>query len=240
VVDVSSNAACLELLRVFDFAYAGSRIALPLGAQRLLAMLALNSDGMCRGAAAEQLWPDCPPSRAAANLRTALCQGRQACSATVIDSIGQRLRLAPSVRVDLSEAWESARQVIAGFTQLPPDCDTYVVGLTRELLPNWSDHWLALERERWDQMRIHALESLAKQFQTAEQYLPGLQVALAAIAVDQIRETAHRIVIEIHVAEGNVASALMHYRHYQALLEQELDVAPSQQMTRLVETLISV
>ena len=33
---------------------------------------------------------------------------------------------------------------------------------------------MLLERERWDQMRVYALEILAQQFQAAERYLPAL------------------------------------------------------------------
>ncbi|MFE0193355.1 BTAD domain-containing putative transcriptional regulator [Streptomyces sp. NPDC059008] len=236
---MNSNSAYLELLRTFEFAYAGSRIPLPLGAQRLLALLALQKHGVYRGAAAEQLWPDCTPSRAAANLRSALCPVRRIRSATVIDSAGQRLRLSPSVDVDLDAMRKTAQRVIAGLSPLPADCDALVGELNRELLPGWPDDWLMLERERWDQARLHALESLAQQLQEAGEYLPALQTALTAIAIDPIRETAHRIIVEIHIAEGNIACALKRYHTYRELLQQELEVAPSQQMTRLVEEVIS-
>lgn len=68
-----------------------------------------------------------------------------------------------------------------------------------------------------------------------EHYLPALQ---AAIAVDPIRETAHRIVIEVHIAEGNVAGAIKRYHDYRAFLRRELKVVPSPQMTRLVQNLL--
>jgi len=119
------------------------------------------------------------------------------------------------------------------------DSDALVDGLSRELLPHWSDDWLILERERWDQLRLHTLESLAQQLRTAGRYLPALQTALAAIAIEPIRETAHRIVIEVHIAEGNVASALKHYQHYRAILQRELGVGPSQRMVQLVRALMT-
>jgi DNA-binding SARP family transcriptional activator len=42
----------------------------------------------------------------------------------------------------------------------------------------------------------------------------------------------------VHIAEGNMASALRHYQRYRALLHRELGVAPSPRMTRLVRPLI--
>lgn len=236
---VNSRSAYLELLNAFEFAYAGSRIPLPLGGQRLLALLALQKSGVYRGAASEQLWPDCTPSRAAANLRSALCQVRRIRSRTVIDSVGQRLGLAACVEVDLDEARQAAQQVIVGLSPLPADCEALVAELSRKLLPGWNDDWLTLERERWDQLRLHALESLAQQLRVTQQYLPAIQAALTAIAIDPFRETAHRIIVETHIAEGNVACALKRYHTYRELLQQELDVAPSQHMTRLVEKMIS-
>ncbi|WP_229848444.1 AfsR/SARP family transcriptional regulator, partial [Kitasatospora griseola] len=182
----------------------------------------------------------CAPCRAAANLRSALCQGRTAGSATVIDSIGQRLRLSPTVCVDLHERWEWARLIIGGLNELPYSCDELIDGLRPELLPGWPEEWLTLDRERWDLMRLHALESLAQQFQAAQWYVPALQTALAAIAIDPIRETAHRRVIEIHIAEGNPASAIKRYRDYQDFLRRELNVAPSSQMDELVGELTGV
>jgi DNA-binding SARP family transcriptional activator len=229
----------LELLRTFEVTNAGCRIALPLGAQRLLAFLALQNDGAHRAAAAEQLWPDCTPYRAAANLRSALCQGRRLGCVTAIETVGPRLTLSPTVRVDLYRVRESARQVIEGVQPLPIDWACLVSDLGRDLLPGWVEDWLILERERWDQMRVYALEGLAQQFQAAGQYLPALQAALAAMAVDPIRESAHRIVIEVHLAEGNVANALKRYHDYRAYLRRELNVAPSPQMTQLVQGLTS-
>ncbi|MFE2023232.1 BTAD domain-containing putative transcriptional regulator [Streptomyces sp. NPDC059499] len=235
---MSTNRARLEILKPFEFTYASNRICVPLGAQRLLAFLALQGDGAHRAAAAEQLWPDCTPFRAAANLRSALCQARRVESLTVIDCFGPRLLLSRSINVDLHGVWESGRQVMAGMTPLPECWDALIADLGRELLPGWAEDWLVLERSRWDQMRVYTLESLGQQFQAAGQYLPALQASLAAMAVDPLRETAHRIAIEVHIAEGNVASAIKRYQDYRSFLERELRVAPSIQMTQLVQDLM--
>ncbi|MGW6793855.1 AfsR/SARP family transcriptional regulator [Streptomyces chartreusis] len=234
---MSRNDLCLELLRPFEVTNAGCRISLPLGAQRLLAFLALQNDGAHRAAVAERLWPDCTPFRAAANLRSALCQGRRLGCVTAIESVGPRLLLSPAIQVDLHRVRASARQVMEQGQPLPTDWADLVNDLSRELLPGWAEEWLMWERDSWDQMRVYALEDLAQQFQATQQYLPALQAALAAMTVDPIRETAHRIVIEVHLAEGNVASALKRYRDYRAFLRRELNVRPSQQMTQLVRDL---
>lgn len=228
----------IELLRGFEVTDAGEHIHLPVGAQHLLAFLALHTDGVLRGAAAEQLWPDCTHCRATANLRSALYHARRHGPAITIESAGQRLWLSPSVRVDLRAAWHRARQVATGQGQLPAGWEGLADDLSAEPLPGWEEEWLTLERERWDQLRLYALEGLARQLCSAERYLPALQAALGAIAIDPVRETAHRIVVEVHLAEGNAASALRSYQHYRAFLQRELNVSPSPKMTVLVQNLL--
>ncbi|MFE5593821.1 BTAD domain-containing putative transcriptional regulator [Streptomyces sp. NPDC056549] len=233
---MSSNGVCLELLGAFELSYAGCRIPLPSGAQRLLALLAVHAAGVYRGAAAERLWPDCSPSRASANLRTALCHGRRAGPLPTVECVDRRLRLAPLVDVDLHRARCSAQDAI-GEGPPPDDPEALSATLGEELLPEWPDEWLVLERERWDQVRLHALEGLAQRLRRDGEYLAALQTALTATGIDPIRETAHRILIEIHIEEGNTACAVKRYEAYRRLLRQELEVEPSPLMTRLVQDL---
>ncbi|MFD3996247.1 BTAD domain-containing putative transcriptional regulator [Streptomyces sp. NPDC058548] len=204
-----------------------------------MALLALNAaGGVYRGAAAERLWPDCSPSRASANLRTALCHGRRAGSVTTVECVDHRLRLAPVVEVDLHTVRGLAQGAVADAPP-PDDPEPLVAKLGEELLPSFPDEWLLVERERWDQVRLHALESLAQRLRRDGEYLAALQTALTATQIDPIRETAHRILIEIHIAEGNTACAVKRYKEYQLLLRRELEVEPSPLMTRLVQDLTS-
>ncbi|WP_345657316.1 AfsR/SARP family transcriptional regulator [Streptomyces siamensis] len=145
--------------------------------------------------------------------------------------------MSPLVQVDVLQIRDSARQSVDTPTPLPTDSETLIEAFTRDLLPGWPDEWLQADRERWDQMRLYSLEGLAQQMLTAQQYLHALQAALAATAIDPIRETAHRIVIEIHIAEGNVANAVQCYHQYKAYLQRELKVSPSPQMTDLLQGL---
>ncbi|MFD9030635.1 BTAD domain-containing putative transcriptional regulator [Streptomyces sp. NPDC059567] len=105
------------------------------------------------------------------------------------------------------------------------------------MLPGWDDEWLLLERERWDQLRLYALEALAQRFQSEGRHLSALQTSLVAASIDPYRETPHRIAVEVHLAEGNPACAVKRYHDYRRLLQAELKVAPSDRLTRLVRDL---
>ncbi|WP_371640953.1 AfsR/SARP family transcriptional regulator [Streptomyces virginiae] len=231
-----SQGAHLEILRPFQVTCGGRRVAVSHAAQRLLAFLALHREGMDRRAVAEQLWPDCTPCRAAANLRSALCQGRRVGPVPPIDSLDHSLTLATSFSVDFHDAWDAAYRLVSGECKLP-DGDGLVADLSQVLLPGWDDEWLLLHRERCDQLRLYALEALAQHFQTEGRHLSALQASLAAVSIDPFRETPHRIAVEVHLAEGNVASAVKRYQEYRRLLQAELQVAPSPQLTRLVRDL---
>lgn len=240
-MNTQKNDVLLTLLGGFQLSI-GDSFLIPLGAQRLLAILALQDGQLDKAAATERLWPDSRKDRAAANFRAALWRGKRAGSVTLIHCVGQRLHLAPSVRVDLYELLRKARQIVepSPRTSEGPGHQEIIDGLSRELLPTWTDDWLLPERARWDQVRLHTLETLAQQFLTAQDYLTALEAALAAVAIEPIRESAHRLVLKVHIAEGNSACAMKHYHRYRGLLQRELGVKPSRQMVELIHSLTSV
>jgi DNA-binding SARP family transcriptional activator len=215
---------------------------MPLGAQRLLALLALEDGVIERATATERLWPDCGKRRAAANFRSALWQSRRATSAPLIDCTGPRLRLDLRVQVDLHEVLRKARHIVGSSLSASdgPGHQEVIDSLSRELLPAWSDDWLLPERTRWDQVRLHTLEMLAQRFLTSQNYLTALEAAFTAVAIDPIRESAHRLVLKVHIAEGNTACAMKHYHGYRGLLHRELGVKPSRQMVELIQPLVSI
>ncbi len=227
----------ITLLGGFHCGHAGRHIPLPLGAQRLVALLALQRNAVHRATAGERLWPDHTRGRASANLRSALWRCRQVGDTPLIDLDGKRLRLAHAVVIDVHEV---KRQVGADNDgSHAPTWESLVDTLGRDLLPDWSDDWLVLERERWDQLRLHALEDLGQELLRREQYTAALQAAFVAIAIESTRETAHRLVIQVHLAEGNTATALKHYQRYRGLLSRELGVSPTDRLNRLVLPLLS-
>jgi DNA-binding SARP family transcriptional activator len=231
----------VALLGGFQLSVDRQSVDLPLGAQRLLAYLAVG-ERTHRALAAERLWPDCLPRRVAANLRSALWRARAATSSSdgLVYSAGPRIRLGEHVVVDLNDMHARARNpdryAIRAITDR--ELEMLLDVLNRELLPGWSDEWLLIARERWNQVRLHTLESLAEQLLAAEQYLPAMDTALMAVSIEPIREAAHRTIIEIHTAEGNLSSALTHYQQYRALLQRELATTPSERMLALVRAIL--
>jgi DNA-binding SARP family transcriptional activator len=88
------------------------------------------------------------------------------------------------------------------------------------------------------QARLHALDDMCARYLRRGNARAALEAGLAAIRVDPLRESAHRRVIEVHLAEGNAAEALRQYQLYRRALREELGLAPSGQIRRLVAPLL--
>ncbi len=108
-----------------------------------------------------------------------------------------------------------------------------------ELLPGWYDEWVTVERERYRQLRLHALEEVCDRLLRHGQYPQALMVVLAAVSGEPLRESAHRLVVRAHVGEGNISEAVRHYHHYTAMLRAELGVTPTHEMVALVAEWLS-
>ncbi|SDD48237.1 DNA-binding transcriptional activator of the SARP family [Geodermatophilus telluris] len=207
---------------------------LPPSVQRLVAHLCL-AGGPARTAVSGRLWPDVPEERARASLRSALWRLRRTVPGLLDDS-GSRLRLAPGVRTDVRDLQAWAERVCdpgAG----PLRAALPAPALLGDLLPGWYDDWVLLERDRLQQLRLHALETVAARLGEAGRYAEALQAAYLAIRTEPLRESAHRTVVRVHLAEGNLAEALRAHDVFAGLLREELGVAPTERMAGLVRGL---
>ena len=205
--------------------------------QRLIALLALESRPVLRHYAAGQLWPDLPDDRALGNLRSALWRLRRQCLDIVLTEAGQ-LRLAPSVSADVPEAIDIATRLVQMNTDCP-ESELKTARFRRELLPDWYDDWLFLERERLRQLFLHALEAIAKRRIKLGHYPEAIDAALVAIASEPFRESAHRILIHAHLEEGNRSEAARQYTRYRELLARELGCSPSPELQELAAPFLS-
>jgi DNA-binding SARP family transcriptional activator len=225
----------LKLLGGFSLLREGEEIVLPTSAQRVVALLALRDRPLSRGHLARVLWPDCSAERSLADLRTALWRVNQA-RAPLVTVVGMHLRLHQDIHVDVRAllAFGRAaahRQASSAITELAgiswPE-------LALDLLPDWDDDWLLDDRERIRQLRLHALESMTEQLSGLGLHVAAIEAALAAVAAEPLRETAHAALIRAHLAEGNRSEALRQFHRCQTLLAVGLAIEPSEAVRRLI------
>lgn len=222
----------LNLLGGFHTADGGSDVVLPSCTWRLVAFLAIADRPVDRGRVASSLWLDKPEARATANLRSCLWRLRQV-NAELVVGTSTHLQIGAQVRVDLREFVRLARELGDHRVVLEID-EIDLTWFSAELLPDWYDDFVEAGREQFRQLRLHALESLAVRLGRAGRADLALEVALTALATAPLRESAHRLVISLHLDEGNVSEALRQYRSMSALFERHLAVEPSPAVRRLV------
>lgn len=222
----------LHLLDSFRLTVDGRVTDLPHPGRRLLALLAIKRRPLLRTYAAGTLWLDNSDGRASANLRSLLWRLRSRGLPLVVSHNGT-LELAEEVQVDVWEADALAHRWLTG-TETDADRDGGSSALEEELVPDWYDEWVQDERERYRQLRLHALEAMAERLAAAGRWGDAVLAALAALSSDPLRESAHRALIKVYVAEGNVAEAIHQLRRCERLMIEEVGVPPSTKLRELI------
>ena len=229
------RAIGLRLLGAFELIRSRQPTLLPRAGQRLVAYLAILDHSPTRDHVAGVLWPEAPGERAMANLRSALWRLRQPAGG-LVESVGDQLRLDARLPVDLRRVAAMARTAIDRPGQVDRDGVELLVD-AQELLPDWDEEWLAPERERIRQLRLHALERVSEAMTDHGHFAQAAEVALAAVAAEPFRESAQRALIRVFMAEGNGSEALRQFSRYKVTLAEELGVRPTSAIEELVKPL---
>jgi DNA-binding SARP family transcriptional activator len=229
------SAVQLFLLDGFRLLHGGVPTAVPRGLQRVIALIALRP-GATRTHLAGLLWSDRPDERALSSLRTALWRLRQHTCCPVITT-GDTVRLDARVELDTDNLARAAARITDGAD---PRQATGILAIGRhDLLPGWYDDWVLLERERLRQLRLHALEEIGRAHLRAGQHGEALQAAMEAMRAEPLRETPHRLIVEVHLAEGNAYEALHAFYVYRDLILRDLQLEPSQAMCDLLDHILA-
>lgn len=197
---------------------------------RLLAYAAVHTRPVSRAGVAASLWPDLDETAAATRLRSTLWRMPALDGERLVQvdrGDGGRLTLADSVNVDVRLAGDEHRVAELSLDELDG-----------EVLPDWSDEWVTVERERFRQLRLRLLEHLSACAQERREFNVALRAALVAVAGEPLRESAHRRVMEVHLAECNPGEALRQYDLCRRLLRDRLGIAPSTATRAVVQDLL--
>jgi DNA-binding SARP family transcriptional activator len=233
---VGHPALACSLLGPFELRCDGVPVVLPLGAQRVLALLAFTERPLLRRYVGELLWPETTGDRAAGNLRSALWRLRQP-GLELIHCTGPQLGLAPGLDVDLHRVRGQITRLLEAGAE-PQEGDEEVQPLTTDILTGWYDDWVLLERERHLQRRLHALEALSERLIAAGRLPAAVDAAHAAVVGEPLRETAHLALVRAHLAEGNRCAAVHQYQAYRELLRASLGLEPSEALSSLVAGIV--
>jgi DNA-binding SARP family transcriptional activator len=212
----------------------GDRLEIPDGSKRLLVFVALSSGRVDRRYAAGLLWPVGIDERAAGNLRSALWRLKCA-GIDLLESDKCSLMLRPGTVVDVRILCEWAARLVGGSATAADLCAVNWRNDVMDLLPGWYDDWVIFERERIRQRLLHALEVLSRRLALAGRCAEAVEAAISAVSADPLRESSNKVLIEAHMAEGNLIEARRAYQRYRDTVRRELGVEPGRELASLVQ-----
>jgi DNA-binding SARP family transcriptional activator len=144
----------------------------------------------------------------------------------VLEADKGSLGVGEDVVVDVHEASDRATRLIRGC----PVADDLVVGPwlidALDLLPGWYDDWVITERERLRQRFLHALEVLSGLLIAQPRGAEAVDAAMTAVCAEPLRESAQRVLMAAHQAEGNLGEARRAHEAYRVLVRRELGTEP--------------
>jgi DNA-binding SARP family transcriptional activator len=134
--------------------------------------------------------------------------------------------------IDVREETETCHRILTG----QPYDDGLVDQLLRtgEPLASLDEDWAMVAKARIQQMRLLALERLCEDATADRNFGRATEAGLAAVSEDPLRESAHRALIHLYMAQGNRSQALRQYTTYRRLMRAELALPPTRAMRELI------
>ena len=173
------------------------------------------------------LWGSHFDTQAKQNLRQALFRLRRVLGPDALESDSEAVWLnAAGVECDVRRFEALVRE--GGREALSKAADLYRGRLIDDVAiseEGWSG-WLTAERARLSDLALGALVGLGEQELAADHAEAALKAGRRAIALNNMREDAHRLIVRALVATGRQAEALKHYQDLAALLRRELNTEP--------------
>lgn len=194
----------------------GAAMTIDVDARRLIGYLAVHPRPQQRAGLVRDLWPGVDADTGARLLADAV--DAVDVPGLVVSGPEDSLCLAEQVDVDLAEALALVR----ALPELPDDELPGTALLTADILPDWTAPWIAVERERYRQIRLAALEQLSARLSMAGRHDDAIAAAQEAVRAAPSRESARRALIEAYLAQGEVTAAVAQYDEYQELLRSSV------------------
>jgi DNA-binding SARP family transcriptional activator/predicted ATPase len=215
--------------------------------QSLFAYLILHSDvPQPRDRLAFILWPGSSESQARTNLRQLLHHLKRALAAESnslvadhfvvqwrpdtcsVDALDFQAAIGDATEARGREDRDQELQSLTIAAQLYED----------DLLPALYDDWLTPLREEYRRRISEVLQRLAVLFEQRQEHAAAIPFAERLVALDSLSEAHHQLLIRLHAANRDRASALRAYHQCMRVLRRELGVEPGAATRSLFERIL--
>jgi serine/threonine protein kinase/predicted ATPase len=216
--------------------------------QSLFAYLILHGDvPQPRERLAFMLWPASSESQARTNLRQLLHHLKRAlpaeCNLLVTDHFAVRWRQDAPCSIDVVDF--DVAIAGAGSARMEKDRAREIQSLKTaaqiyedDLLPALYDDWLTPLREEYRRRISEVLHRLALLLEELAEYSEAIPFAERLIALDSLCESHHQLLIRLHAANHDRASALRAYHQCMRVLRRELGVDPGAATQELFDRIL--
>jgi DNA-binding SARP family transcriptional activator len=193
------------------------------------------------------LWPASRESQARTNLRQLVHNLRRAlpveCDSLVTDHFAVQWRRDDSCHVD---TWEFQSAIADAVTARSGNNRTgEIASLTKaaalyadDLLPALYDDWILPFRDQYRRSMCEALNRLARILEEQKEYAAAIPYADRLLVLDPIGEAHHQLLIRLHAANHDRASALRAYHKCMRVLRREMGVEPGSETRQLFEQIL--
>ncbi len=216
--------------------------------QSLIAYLVLHADApQPRERLAFTLWPGSRESQARTNLRQLLHNLKRALppesSSLVTDHFAVQWRQDGSCTIDVLDFQAAITEASAARKE--QDTPREIQSLTKaaqlyedDLLPALYDDWLTPLRENYRSQISDALHRLSTVLEEQKEYAAAIPWADRLVALDSLNEAHYQLLIRLHAANDDRASALRAYHQCMRVLRREMGVEPGPATQELFQRIL--
>ena len=203
--------------------------------QLALAFLVLNRERpVRRDELAGAVWEKRAPVDPDGALRVVVSRLRRAIGAESLQGRAElRLTLPGPIEIDVEKV-----RILVGEAEAGGDLARASAAAelsVGELLPALDADWLGAERDRILDLRLRALDAVGRAALRAggSELASAQHAARELITLSPYRESAHRLLIEALIADGEQAEALLAYESVRVLLRDDLGTTPTAELAAL-------
>jgi predicted ATPase len=148
-----------------------------------------------------------------------------------VDSVDLLKTLATVERINLSQQPDQANRLLAALDVYRGE---FMAAFELDDAPRFTA-WIVATREHIRQQMVAAYRKLGQHALNTRRIKEGIAIAQQWLAVNELDEAAHTLLIQLYIKADNTGEAVAHYEHVVDLLWTELGVQPSAALTALVE-----
>jgi DNA-binding SARP family transcriptional activator len=182
------------------------------------------------------IWGDISAEeQARRSLRQALITLRRELPDGTVEARRDAIMLRGPAEVDVLRFEQAARQAERG--ELEQALELY----RGELLEGFTacasgfDAWLQRERKRLHGVAANAMQRLCELQREQGDTAASMATAMRLVATDPVRESAHRLLMELYAEAGRTSEAVRQFNDLRALLAQKLGTTPDARTVDLLE-----